>query len=418
MKKNWKKGALHIHTIWSDGNALPEIVINTYKNKGYDFVCLSDHNVFQEDEHAWIQVVKENVWPGSYYRDVFEDDMKLALPAPIDKKQLGLRTFVRMKTYKELKKEWEIPGKFLVVPGNEISIPIQNYGKEERGYYLHYNLFNIAANVPVPQHGSLEELTGEVIEIFNKHNNNNGSFLMLNHPFWRSWDVDPFILINHAEIKLFEICNSGSSYVPENWICSPDKYYDFVLAHRLTAGNGLVYVTATDDSHYFRPDQYNTILSPNKSWVVVNCRNEFTAENITKSMLEGDFYASCGVMLEDVSFENGTLNVKVEAEEGVNYRIDFISTKKDFDRSIEYKEYTLERSELNREFPLIREDIGIIVKSVSGTSASCKITDDDLYIRAVITANKKVRVSQNLYPTYQCAWTQPFILNGSEPNIN
>ena len=119
MKKNWKKGALHIHTIWSDGNALPEIVINTYKNKGYDFVCLSDHNVFQEDEHAWIQVVKENVWPGSYYRHVFEDDMKLALPAPIDKKQLGLRTFVRMKTYKELKKEWEIPGKFLVVPGND-----------------------------------------------------------------------------------------------------------------------------------------------------------------------------------------------------------------------------------------------------------------------------------------------------------
>ena len=125
-------------------------------------------------------------------------------------------------------------------------------------------------------------------------------------------------------------------------------------------------------------------------------------------MLEGDFYASCGVMLEDVSFENGTLNVKVEAEEGVNYRIDFISTKKDFDRSIEYKEYTLERSELNREFPLIREDIGIIIKSVSGTSASCKITD----------ANKKVRVSQSLYPTYQCAWTQPFILNGSVPNIN
>ena len=37
MKNNWKKGALHCHTLWSDGNTLPETAIKMFMDEGYDF---------------------------------------------------------------------------------------------------------------------------------------------------------------------------------------------------------------------------------------------------------------------------------------------------------------------------------------------------------------------------------------------
>ncbi len=42
----WFKGNTHTHTLESDGDSPPEVVINWYKNHGYNFLVLSDHNVF------------------------------------------------------------------------------------------------------------------------------------------------------------------------------------------------------------------------------------------------------------------------------------------------------------------------------------------------------------------------------------
>jgi len=40
----WFKGNTHCHTSESDGDSSPETVIDWYKSRGYDFLCLSDHN--------------------------------------------------------------------------------------------------------------------------------------------------------------------------------------------------------------------------------------------------------------------------------------------------------------------------------------------------------------------------------------
>ncbi len=50
VKKRWYKGNLHHHSQWSDGDYFPEWTANCYKNHGYHFICLSDHNVFQDEE--------------------------------------------------------------------------------------------------------------------------------------------------------------------------------------------------------------------------------------------------------------------------------------------------------------------------------------------------------------------------------
>lgn len=42
----WLKGNTHTHTLESDGDSPPEVVVNWYRNHGYNFLVLSDHNVF------------------------------------------------------------------------------------------------------------------------------------------------------------------------------------------------------------------------------------------------------------------------------------------------------------------------------------------------------------------------------------
>ena len=42
----WLKGNTHTHTLESDGDSPPEVVTRWYKSHGYNFLVLSDHNVW------------------------------------------------------------------------------------------------------------------------------------------------------------------------------------------------------------------------------------------------------------------------------------------------------------------------------------------------------------------------------------
>ncbi|GHU72096.1 phosphotransferase [Clostridia bacterium] len=46
------KGALHVHTTRSDGEGSPEEVLRLYASKGYDFVALTDHNLYNHHNFA------------------------------------------------------------------------------------------------------------------------------------------------------------------------------------------------------------------------------------------------------------------------------------------------------------------------------------------------------------------------------
>ncbi len=44
----WFKGNLHTHSLWSDGNDYPEMIVDWYTRHGYQFLALSDHNVLSQ----------------------------------------------------------------------------------------------------------------------------------------------------------------------------------------------------------------------------------------------------------------------------------------------------------------------------------------------------------------------------------
>ena len=51
--KQWFKGNTHTHTLWSDGNDFPEMVVDWYQRHGYQFLAISDHNVIHAKE-VWM----------------------------------------------------------------------------------------------------------------------------------------------------------------------------------------------------------------------------------------------------------------------------------------------------------------------------------------------------------------------------
>jgi hypothetical protein len=46
----WLRGNLHTHSLWSDGDDFPEMIAQLYRDNGYDFLALSDHNILSDHE--------------------------------------------------------------------------------------------------------------------------------------------------------------------------------------------------------------------------------------------------------------------------------------------------------------------------------------------------------------------------------
>ena len=414
MKKTWKKGALHTHTLWSDGRSLPETVLKTYRDRGFDFVCLSDHNIFPERENFYLPVApEEGPWPPMACRAELER-AQAALPGSIVTEKIAVRRFVKLKTYAELRREFEAPGKFLVVPGEEITLMGEPYpcGNDRARADYHINIFNLACDLPI-LHGE-DALDAVTLNLHSYERaakeSNSRSFAMLNHPFWRYWDIDPRILVERPEFRHFEICNNGADRgTPAADLFSVEQFWDFVLAHRLSQGKPLLYATASDDLHFCDPERINSPAGCELGWVMVNVPGEFTAEAIVDAMDNGDYYATCGALLEEIDFDraSGTLHVKAQTEPGVNYRVEFIATKRDFDRSIVEREYP-DEGRYTRILPVINDTIGKVVSTVDGPEASYTLSDDDLYVRAVVITDRPGKIASRFYPATARAWTQPF----------
>src|SRR5215468_9429716 len=58
----WWKVNLHTHSFWSDGDDLPDMIVSWYKEHGYQFLALSDHNKMLVGE-KWIDATTNRAGP-------------------------------------------------------------------------------------------------------------------------------------------------------------------------------------------------------------------------------------------------------------------------------------------------------------------------------------------------------------------
>src|ERR1043165_1373945 len=111
----WYKGNLHTHTLWSDGDDYPEMVVSWYKDQGYNFLALSDHNVLLEGT-KWITVTntpKKQI-ALQRYLETFGSNW-------VFRRSMEGTQQVRLKTLTEFRPLFEEPGRFLLIPSEELS---------------------------------------------------------------------------------------------------------------------------------------------------------------------------------------------------------------------------------------------------------------------------------------------------------
>ncbi len=112
-----------------------------------------------------------------------------------------------------------------------------------------------------------------------------------------------------------------------------------------------------------------------------------TPEHLIRAMKQGDFYASSGVTLTDVTFDEdaGTLSLQIDPAPGARYTTSFIAT-------------------LGED---VKQDrIGRVMAKSSDLSPSYTLQGNELYVRAVVTSDQPPD-DPSFDGQLQQAWSQP-----------
>ena len=399
--KNWYRGSTHMHSFWSDGNVFPEQAVDWYKDHGYHFVVLSDHTQLQLDSQYWMDVEQPKV------QNVLERYVERYGENHFETREIDGKKQIRLHTIRELKEKLDVPGRFLMIPGHEIN-------STANGVTLHGNAFNVKESIPFHSGETLAESIDKNAAAVRKNGEDHGhaSIFMLNHPIWPYYDIDPMSMVNAKETRLYEfLCANGGP--SEGWnesdrFWNRESLWDIVTAFRIVNGYPLMYGLGTDDTHdylNFRDRGDN----PGQAWVVVRAK-KLEPDAIVRALQQGDFYTSNGVEMDKIDFDanTGTLSVKVKPEDGVKYRVQFLGTKKEFDQTV--TPFEMEETEKNpaRKGWTFSKEIGVELLSVEGTEAGYRLKEDDLYVRAVISSDRRKEIRAGLTPNVGTAWTQPY----------
>ena len=391
----WWKGNLHTHSLWSDGDDYPEMIVDWYKQHGYHFLALSDHNILAQG-NKWIDATNNK--GGAV---ALEKLLKRFGTNWVQLRETKGRQQVRLKTLTEYRKLFEASGSFLLIQNEEIT-------DKYKSKPVHVNATNLR-NLIKPQGGNSvrEVIENNVNAVFEQHRRTGQPmFPHLNHPNF-GWGVTAEDLVPVKNERFFEVYNGHPAVSNEGDAkhASTDRIWDIILTMRLTEFNeGPLYALGVDDSHNYHK-QSSSHSNPGRGWVVVRTA-QLTAANIVAAMETGDFYASSGVRLKDVRRGKDRYEIEIDPEEGVTYTTQFIGTRKDFDRTS--KPLLDEKGE---PLPVTRKyskDIGEVLAEVTGASASYTLKGDEIYVRAQIISSK-LKANPYAKGEFERAWTQPLI---------
>lgn len=397
---HWYKGNLHTHTLWSDGDDFPEMVTDWYRSRDYHFLALSDHNVLSRGTR-WMPLKTILKRGGEtaiekYLARFGAEWVEVDGPLTGDQESTA-ETKVRLRGLEEFRGEFEKPGEFLLIESEEIT---------DKG--VHINATNIA-EVIQPQGGeSFVDMVRNNLRAVDAQAKALDRVIIphLNHPNLSDRGLTPEELAWLTEDRFFEVWNGveGDGDLGSEKRHSLERLWDITSTLRLTRYSAPpLYGLATDDSHnYHGPAK----AMPGRGWVMVQAE-ALTPESILGAMSRGNFYASTGVTLEQVEFDESTkrLKLRVAAQPGATYVIQFIGTRRGFDSTTRPR-VSADTGEVVEGIVDYSEDIGEVLKTVTGLEAEYIMMGDELYVRAVVTSSLAPEFPTSESP-FQKAWTQP-----------
>lgn len=370
----WYKGNTHTHSYWSDGDDFPEMIMDWYKTHGYSFISLSDHNTLAAGE-KWKQI-PAHPFRQQRFKAYLEKYGKDWVHYKTD--TLGM-LHVKLKTFQEYAPLFEEKGKFLIMQAEEIS---DGYN----GKPVHMNAIHIK-EVIQPQGGNsiAEVMQNNLNAVYEQRERTKQlMFPHINHPNFE-WAIKPEDMLELKGERFFEVYN-GHPHVHnygDSATVGMEELWDRLLIHYIEQGKPLLYGLATDDAH--NHIEYKVGLSnPGRGWIMVRAR-ELTATALIEAMEKGDFYATTGVELKNITFKQKKLAVEVNPQAGIDYTIQFWGARESG------------KGEAKKR---------LLLKEVKGSKASYKLSKKDLYVRAKVISSKP---KENPYQEgdMETAWTQP-----------
>lgn len=370
QKLKWYKGNLHTHTYWSDGDEFPEVVLDWYQTKGYDFIALSDHNTLATDE-KWIVIQKSPL-----YENSFQEYLKKFGADWVEYKTDTGRIQVKLKTFQQYKEKMSREN-FLIIPSEEIT---DRVGKVP----VHMNATNLQQFIPPSGDTTVTATMQKTIDAVLKQRDQTGvpMFPHINHPNF-GWGITVEDLISLKGERFFEVYNGHplvNNYGDSSHL-GTEKMWDKINIAYAERNQPLMFGLATDDSHNYH--QFGgAFANAGRGWVMVQAES-LSSEALIGAMEGGRFYASTGVILSRYEIENQEIQIHVAEEPGVNYIIEFIGVLKG-----------------GRETHVLQK--------FDGPQGSFVLSDDLLFVRARITSTKQ---KENPFQDgdFEMAWTQPVV---------
>jgi hypothetical protein len=391
----WWKGNLHTHSFWSDGDDFPEMVIGWYKERGYHFLGISDHNTLQEGE-KWVTISTNKSGTQAWQKYLARHGEQWV----VQRKEKG-QTQVRLKTLDQYRPLFDESGKFLLISSQELT-------DRYKTAPIHINVTNIR-EVIKPRGGSnvLEVMQNNINPIFEQRRRTGQPMIPhLNHPTF-GWGVTAEELMQVRGERFFEVYNGHPTVRNEGDTnhASTERIWDIVLTRRLAELNiEPLFGMATDDSHNYHT---NAIGKSNagRGWVMVRAESLQPAA-LVAALEAGDFYASNGVELLDVTRTKNRLALRIRGEPGITYKTQFIGTRKGFNPKNE--PVRAPNGDPLRITHRYSADVGAVLAEAGGTEAAYDLKGDEIYVRARVVSSKP-KINGSVKDEVEMAWTQPVI---------
>lgn len=263
------KGAMHTHTLRSDGSKTPRQLVDYYKSQGFDFVAITDHHSFWDstefdtDDFCVLHGMEIGISFGSSGYDV-----------PFE---LRDRTY-HLNVYLDYSSEY-----FSSHPAHDEWWFTDGFGgllkppsASTNGRYT----VNFDYSDSLSAHDAIQRL----IDMFRRR----GCLVTLNHPEWgRLTERD---CVGFDGLFAIEIFNRGADMATAG---SGVRHWDAAMRH----GAKLCGVAADDNHGDFRPEAVD-------SYVMVKAES-LTPESITAALKAGNFYSTQGPEIGEFWVDDG-----------------------------------------------------------------------------------------------------------------
>ncbi len=197
---------------------------------------------------------------------------------------------------------------FLLLPGEEVTTGFQKAA-------VHVNALAVTRVIAPPKDSTLLGTVQKTIDAIRAER----AIPHINHPNFL-WSVDTATLFRVRNDKLLEIFN-GHPQVHNlgggDWP-GMEEAWDALL----TRGRPL-YGIAVDDAHHFQGEFAAERSNPGRGWVVVKAPSLDTRP-LVDALEAGHFYASTGVILQDVVVTDSSLQVRIAQRSNFKYTTQFI----------------------------------------------------------------------------------------------